>query len=406
MNDEFIIILIFLTDLSVRLIDLGFFHIKGVIHSQPQIKLTMTLNFFTILTIVSMFLAMILSVFFFVNKKGFILENKLLALLLTVFNLQIFYSFATSAFAWQYFLDWHKPLFLIRQTSFLTGPLIYLYVNSFLKRSEIFNVRTFLHFLPFIGAIIYLLIFYTGVDRFIIWESIIDLKTTILILTHNLIYIVLTLLSMKSTTISFRGFYKSILISSNNRWLQILLVGFIVIWIVNLNSFALYMIVQRPGWCAYTASIYALTAFLFINTIMFLLLLKPDVYYIIAKYKSNKLEESVKLEYLQRLNSHMETHKPFLNPDITLEILAAEITVSPRILSQIINEKYRKNFKSFILEYRIKESMKILADEKHSNLTILEVLYQVGFNSKSAFNNQFKLFTNLTPLEYRSRAIG
>jgi AraC-like DNA-binding protein len=260
--------------------------------------------------------------------------------------------------------------------------------------------------LPFIGAVIFLLIFDSSVDRFIIWESIIDLNTTLLILAHNLIYIVLSLLSLESTTLRFKGFYRSILISSNNRWLQVLLVGFIVIWIVNLNSFAIYMILQRPGWCAYTASIYALTAFLFINTIMFFLLLKPDVYYIIAKYKSNKLEEAVKLEYLQRLNSHMETHKPFLNPDITLESLAKEIAVNPRILSQIINETYKKNFKSFILEYRIKESMKILADSNHSNLTILEVLYQVGFNSKSAFNNQFKLFTNLTPIEYRSKAIG
>ncbi len=366
----------------------------------------MTLNFFTILTLISIFLTMMLSLFFLVNKRGFILENKILAILLLIFNLQIFYSYSTSTFAFQYLLDWHKPLFLIRQTSFLTGPLIYFYVNSFLKRRDVLNYRTSIHFLPFAISVISLLIFYRGVDRFIIWESIIDLNDTILILAHNFIYIVLSLLSMKSTTISFRGFYKSILISSHNAWLQILLVGFIAIWMVNLNSFAVYMIVRKPGWCAYTASIYALIAFLFINTIMFFLLLKPDVYYIIAKYKSNKLEEADKLEYLQRLNSHMENHKPFLNPDITLESLANGISVNPRILSQIINETFKKNFKSYILEYRIKESMKILADSKHSKLTVLEILYQVGFNSKSSFNNQFKLFTNLTPIEYRSKAIG
>jgi len=366
----------------------------------------MPINFFTFLTIVSVFLTMILSLFFFVNKRGFILENKILATLLMIFNLQIFYSFATSAFAWQYFMDWHKSLFLIRQTSFLIGPLIYFYVNSFLKKKDVFNYRALIHFLPFIGAVIFLLVSYRNMNQFIIWESILDLNDTLLILTQNFIYIVLSLLSMKSTTISFKGLYKSIIISSHNRWLQILLVGFIVIWIVNLNSFAIYMILKRPGWCAYTASIYALTAFLFINTIMFFLLLKPDVYYIIAKYKNNKLREPDKLEYLRRLNSCMETHKPFLNPDITLESLATELSVNPRILSQIINESFKKNFKSYILEYRIRESMKILADEKQSNLTILEVLYQVGFNSKSAFNNQFKLFTNLTPIEYRSKAIG
>ena len=366
----------------------------------------MTLNLFSILTIISIFLTMVLSMFFFLNKRGFIPENKILATLLVVFNIQIFYSFATSSFAWQYFQDWHKPLFLFRQTSFLIGPLIYFYVNSFLKRKDVFNSRMAIHLLPFAGAVFLLLVFYRNIDHFIIWESPVDLEDTILILAHNLVYIVLSLLSMKSTTISLRGFYQSILISSHNRWLQILLAGFIIIWIINLNSFAVYMIVRRPGWCAYTASIYALAAFIFINTIMFFLLLKPDVYYIIAKYKNNKLQEPDKLEYLQKLNSHMESNKPFLDPDITLESLANEISVHPRILSQIINEYCKKNFKGYILEYRIKESMKILADSKHSKLTILEILYQVGFNSKSAFNNQFKLFTNLTPIEYRSKCLA
>ena len=366
----------------------------------------MSLNLFNILTVISVFITMMLSLFFFINKRGFVLENKLLACLLMIFNIQIFYSFATSTFAFQYFMDWHKPLFLLRQASFLTGPLIYFYVNSFLKKKDVFNYRSTVHFLPFAFAVLFLLFYYRQINVFVIWESVLDLNFTILILAHNLVYIVLSLLSMKTTTISFKGFYKNILISAQNPWLQILLVGFILLWIVNLNSFAIFMIVKRPGWCAYTASIYALAAFLFINTIMFFLLLKPDVYYIIAKYKNNKLKADDKSEYIQKLQHYMESQKPFLNPDITLESLAVELSVNPRILSQIINETYKKNFKSFILEYRIRESMKILADEKHSNLTILEVLYQVGFNSKSAFNNQFKLFTNLTPIEFRSRAIG
>jgi AraC-like DNA-binding protein len=366
----------------------------------------MQISFFTLLTILSVFITLVLSLFFFINQRGFVVENRILAVLLVVFNLQIFYSFATSTFAWQYFMDWHKLLFLVRQSSFLTGPLLYFYINAFLKRKDILNFRNTIHFLPFAGSLVFLFFYYRNLDQFVIWESVIDLKDTQLILAHNLAYIFLSLMSMKPTTLSLRGLYRSILISSDHKWLQLLLVGFIVIWIVNLNSFAVYMIVKRPGWCAYTASIYALVAFVFINALMFLLLLKPEAYYVIAKYKNNKISDPDRSEIMQKLNEYMETSKPFLNPDITLELLAGSIRVNPRILSQLINETYKKNFKSYILEYRIRESMQILADSKHKHLTILEVLYQVGFNSKSAFNNQFKLFTNLTPLEYRSRAIG
>lgn len=89
----------------------------------------MLLNYFTLLTIGSVFLAIILSLFFFINRKGCIQANRMLACLLTIFNLQVFYSFATSAYAFPYFMDWHKPFFLLRQTSLLIGPLTYLSIQ-------------------------------------------------------------------------------------------------------------------------------------------------------------------------------------------------------------------------------------------------------------------------------------
>ncbi len=40
--------------------------------------------------------------------------------------------------------------------------------------------------------------------------------------------------------------------------------------------------------------------------------------------------------------------------------------------------------------YRIKESERLLSSSKEENKTILEVLFEVGFNTKSSFNNAFK----------------
>lgn len=366
----------------------------------------MTLNFFSILVVISVFLTFVLSVFFFITQKGVRTENRTMAALLFIFNLQIIYSFMTSSFAFQYFMDWHKQIFMVRQTSLLIGPLFYFYISSFLKKKDLLNNINLLPFMPFAVSLAFLSIYYRFSKQFIIWESGLDLYDTILILAFNFVYILLSVKSMKSANINLKGFFRSITVASHNTWLQVLLSGFIILWIVNLNSFAIFMIVKKPGWCAYTASIYALTAFLFVNILMFMILVKPDIYYVLTKYKNNKLQESDKQEYLRMLKAYMESHKPFLNPDISLETLANEISVNPRILSQIINETFNKSFKSYILEFRIAESMKILADQKAKKLTILEVLYQVGFNSKSTFNNQFKLYTNLTPQEYRSRYVN
>lgn len=363
----------------------------------------MVLNFFTLLTLFSLFTTFLLILFFLFTKKGYAEENKILALLLSVFGLQILFSFFTSNYTFQYFMEWHKPIFLLRLTSFLIGPLIYFYINAFLKRKQVINYKSLLHFIPFLCMLIAVLIYYTTIENFILWRTTINTVATIILLFHNLIYLVLSFYNMYKQKVNFKTLFLNIQNATQNIWIQFLLIGFILIWIINLNTFGLYMMLKRPDWCAFTGSIYALTAFLFVNAIMFYILIRPDGYFILKKYKNSNVKEDEKSIILRKLNNHMEQNKPYLNPEITLEVLANELSVNPRILSQIINETFQKNFKSYIVEYRIKESMCMLIDEKFKKLTILEIIYKVGFNSKSTFNNQFKLLTNLTPMEYRAK---
>ena len=46
--------------------------------------------------------------------------------------------------------------------------------------------------------------------------------------------------------------------------------------------------------------------------------------------------------------------------------------------------------------------MDILKDNTKSKVTVLEILYEVGFNSKSSFNTAFKKHTGNTPTAYRN----
>ena len=119
------------------------------------------------------------------------------------------------------------------------------------------------------------------------------------------------------------------------------------------------------------------------------------------KYKKTLLSESRKEMYRKKIEHYMESAKPYLDPSISLHELADELSIPPHHLSQVINSEFKKNFFDFINFYRINESKKILSGFDSNKKTILEILYESGFNSKSVFNSAFKKHTGLTPTQYR-----
>jgi AraC-like DNA-binding protein len=104
---------------------------------------------------------------------------------------------------------------------------------------------------------------------------------------------------------------------------------------------------------------------------------------------------------LTSLLNLMNEEKPFLNPEITLSLLADQLDTTPRKLSGIINTSLNQNFASFINGYRIEMAKERLANPTDEKETVLEVMYAVGFNSKSSFNTLFKKNTGLTPSAYK-----
>ncbi len=106
-------------------------------------------------------------------------------------------------------------------------------------------------------------------------------------------------------------------------------------------------------------------------------------------------------EDLMTLKKYMAEEKPFLNPSLTIQNISDHIDIPTRDLSVLINHKLNQHFYDFVNNYRIEEAKILLEDDTKSKLTILEILYDVGFNSKSSFNTAFKKQTGTTPTNYR-----
>ena len=106
-------------------------------------------------------------------------------------------------------------------------------------------------------------------------------------------------------------------------------------------------------------------------------------------------------EELLKLKTYMIEEKPFLNPSLTIQDISNAIEIPVRDLSLLINHKLEQHFYDFVNSYRIENAMTILKDTTKNKVTILEILYDVGFNSKSSFNTAFKKHTRTTPTAYR-----
>lgn len=106
---------------------------------------------------------------------------------------------------------------------------------------------------------------------------------------------------------------------------------------------------------------------------------------------------------IERLQTFMKTKKPYLDFQLTLQKLAGMLEISEKEISLLINHHLGKHFFDFINEYRIEDAKAILSNPDDKEVTILEILYQVGFNSKSSFYTAFKKITNRTPTQYRNQ---
>jgi AraC-like DNA-binding protein len=120
-----------------------------------------------------------------------------------------------------------------------------------------------------------------------------------------------------------------------------------------------------------------------------------------ARYSGSRLTGPEAKQYAEKLTGYMKSAKPYLNPDLSLPQLAAELNISSHYLSQVINEQFDLNFFDFVNGYRVEEFKEKITSTEFKNFSILGIALECGFNSKSAFNRIFKQTTGLTPSQYK-----
>ncbi|MEG1026600.1 MAG: AraC family transcriptional regulator [Flavobacterium sp.] len=373
------------------------------------------INLLIVATIITLFISLLL-IFFLLTVKT---KDKTSNILFAVFLLINAIDSSEPLFGLMF--DRPSNLGIFRSTiAFLQIPVFYLYVLSVSYSDFKFKPKYLLHAIPFLIVNAVLVPRFYAVDDaakmdFIInRQSMIELQFIhVLIHVQIIVYFAAIFMLLKRAKKLYLENNAGTHINSYN-WLfqfaTLLSILYVVAIVKNIFKFSEYPDISE--WIK--AGIMVMQPFI-ICWYLFKALNNPDLFRnidsklklvkdIVSEEKINTptaVTEKVYSEELLKLQQYMNEEKPFLNPSLTIQDVSNDTQIPVRDLSLLINHKLEQHFYDFINAYRIENAKNILKDVAKSKVTILEILYEVGFNSKSSFNTAFKKHTGFTPTDFR-----
>lgn len=284
----------------------------------------------------------------------------------------------------------------------LYGPLLYLFVISLTQVGKVSSRIVFKHISTWP---IFFLIYFTTLTKF-------QAFTGVAILLSMAFYIFASFHSIRK--------YQSVLndihsgaSSINLSWVINLL--YLLSLILTIEAVRNFLLVPNSTGENVAYSIMTLGLLVFVITLVYRGLKQPSLFMGISmedieiskerdrKYTSSTMSKNQIASHARKLEQLMRERKPYINASLKLSDLAAVLELNPRHLSQTINTHFKMNFSEYVNYHRIEDAKIQLTESIKSGKTILEILYETGFNTKSNFNHTFKELTGQTPSEFKRR---
>ena len=89
--------------------------------------------------------------------------------------------------------------------------------------------------------------------------------------------------------------------------------------------------------------------------------------------------------------------------ELSLNDVANKVALSPTYFSRLFKAKTGSNFKTYLNNMRYEYAKKLL---EHSDMTVMQICSECGFNDYPNFIRRFKQYTGQYPVQYRNRKDG
>ena len=347
-------------------------------------------------------------VFILVNKKNKSTADTILTAWLstTGLHLLLYYIYSSSKYVtFPFFLGLEIPLPLLH------GPFLYLYTVA-LTNQEYKKKINILHFIPFALALLSLFPFFvlSFPKKIKVYQEegksyeLLNSVIFIAIILSGIFYTIMSLQKLEKHRKAIGEQFSSTE-KINLKWLSYLILGLSVIWVLVFFRIDKYIFSAVVFYVLFIGYFGIKQVNIFTNIAPQI----PDEIIIDVqpekiKYEKSKISTDEANAIYQKLSVLMQIEKIYTDPELTLPYLAQKINVHPNTLSQIINSVEQKNFYDYINHQRVEEFKRLIPQSENQKFTLLALAFECGFNSKTAFNRNFKKATNLSPTEYLKQA--
>jgi AraC-like DNA-binding protein len=315
-------------------------------------------------------------------------------------------------------------------TVFLIGPLLYLYVIAITRPGFRLRPRHCLHLVPAIMCCIYFLFhavmmnseelgIYLSFSSSCFVPSIFHRIFSTAFGIHPVIYVVLSMRfltrhrrrmqdlfsSTEKLNLSWLSYILRFMAGAGGLWLLPWLASRVILFLNFDHHFVLLGDVVEK-----TFSLAGGILVILFYAIGYRGLMQPEIFagmpddLVEAPDESDQkmsLSPEKAREIMDRVTGVMQEQRPYLDPGLTLPVLADMAGVSRNLLSQAINERTGQNFYDFVNFYRVETVKERLKDPEKRDMNVLHIAFDAGFNTKATFNAVFKKSTGLTPSQYR-----
>lgn len=361
------------------------------------------------------FLHLLFSAFLLTLKTGKPLSNRLLAafLLITAIDISnfIFYGFYQS----------HLNLDMMRANiASLIAPTLYFFVKTILVENFSFKRKDLFHLLPYVlVSLLFVPRFHLG-DEVAKWAfynnqaPMLEIVVTHIVTYTQLVsYLIAIFLMLRRYQHTIENHYSD-LSALNKNWLFtfmfLFLADFVVVSIRNFFKFTVW-----EAQLSFLTPLMLFCTLAFVCWIVWHALHTPEIFRGVEERKITEVGETDRLEkprqndidsyesqqIIHALEKHMDAHHTYLEANITIDKLAELIEVDAQQLSLALNRYLNVHFFDYINKQRVEAAARFLSEPNSDKKTILEILYDVGFNSKSSFNTAFKKHKGMTPSQFR-----